>query len=215
MASVDLGTLSNPAGASLLKRAPILASAAPDLQQSSQVQHLFAELAFAEIKPELALNHVQAAEHAGANHLCCSNQLGRAYLQFKRWDDAASVFQKSLAVEPDNPAAFDGLARVHLERGEPEQAVEKSLQAVGLIHYFPEAHYHLGLGLERLGKNKEAISAYETTLGMGYQPILMHQRLAELYLPIDPLRRRSMRRLGSILKSAASTGRTSNPSFLH
>jgi hypothetical protein len=88
-------------------------------------------------------------------------------------------------VEPENPAAFDGLACVHLERGELESAVEKSLQAVGLIHYFPEAHFHLGTGLDRLGKTREAILAYETALGMGCQPGLLHRRLAELYRPID------------------------------
>ena len=74
---------------------------------------------------------------------------------------------------------------MHLERQEPDLAVEKALRAVGLIHYFPEAHFHLGLGLERLGKSREAISAYETTVGMGYQTNLLHQRLAELYRPID------------------------------
>jgi tetratricopeptide (TPR) repeat protein len=103
----------------------------------------------------------------------------------QQWDEAANAFQKSLEMEPENPAAFDGLARVHLEHNEPEQAVEKALQAVGLIHYFPEAHYHLGTGLEKLGKNPEAILAYETALGMGYQPALLHRRLARLYRPID------------------------------
>ena len=103
----------------------------------------------------------------------------------QQWDEAENAFQKSLKVEADNPAALDGLARVHLERAEPEAAVENALQAVGLIHFFPEAHFHLGVGLERLGKEKDAILAYETALGMGYQPLLIHHRLAELYRPID------------------------------
>ena len=91
-----------------------------------------------------------------------------------------------MEAEPENPAAFDGLARVHLEQGETENAVEKALQAVGLLHFFPEAHLHLGMGLERLGKAPEAILAYETALGMGCQPALLHRRLAELYRPINP-----------------------------
>ena len=164
----------------------ILEASAPATQQSSQVQLLFADLAFAEKNPGVALNHLQAAERAGAGHPLLFNQLGRAYLQLERWDDARDVFQKSLEVEPENPAALDGLARVHLECGEPENAVEKALQAVGLIHFFPEAHFRLGTGLERLGKNREAIMAYETALGMGYQPDLLHCRLAELYHPINP-----------------------------
>jgi tetratricopeptide (TPR) repeat protein len=164
----------------------LLEATAPATQQSSQVQLIFAELAFAEGNPAAALNHLQAAGRAGGDEPLLCNQLGRAHIQLKRWDDAAAAFEKSLAVEPENPAAFDGLASVHLERGEPGSAVEKALQAVGLIHFFPEAHFHLGAGLERLGKAGEAIMAFETALGMGYRTELLHRRLAKLYLPIDP-----------------------------
>jgi predicted AlkP superfamily phosphohydrolase/phosphomutase/tetratricopeptide (TPR) repeat protein len=154
-------------------------------QQLSQTQLLFAEIAFVEGHPAAALNHVLIAGRFAAAHPILFNQLGHAYLKFERWDDAARVFQKSLAAEPDNAAALDGLARVHLQWGEPEAAVEKALQAVGLIHFFPEAHFHLGMGLEQLGKNQEAISAYETALGIGYQPKVLHRKLAELYRPND------------------------------
>lgn len=173
-----------------------LEAMAPATMQLGQIQLIFADLAFAEKNPALALNHLQAAERAGAGHPLLFNQLGRAYLQLERWDDANAVFQKSLEVEPENPAAFDGLARVHLERGELESAVEKALQAVGLIHFFPEAHFHLGTGLERLGKVREAILAYETALGMGYQTGLLHQRLAELYRPIDPQKAAAHEKVG-------------------
>jgi predicted AlkP superfamily phosphohydrolase/phosphomutase/tetratricopeptide (TPR) repeat protein len=162
-----------------------LEALAPATRQLGQVQIIFADLAFAEKNPALALEHLQAAERTCAGHPLLFNQLGRAYLQLERWDDASAAYEKSLAVEAENPAAFDGLARVHLERGELESAVEKSLQTVGLIHYFPEAHFHLATGLDRLGKAKEAILAYETALGMGYQTNQVHLRLAELYRPID------------------------------
>jgi len=163
-----------------------LEALAPATRQLGQVQLIFADLAFAEKNPALALEHLQTAERTCVGHPLLFNQLGRAYLQLERWGDANAAYQKSLEVEPENPAAFDGLARVHLERGELESAVEKSLQAVGLIHYFPEAHFHLATGLDHLGKTREAILAYETALGMGYQTGLVHHRLAELYRPIDP-----------------------------
>lgn len=163
----------------------MLEAAAPAIQQLSQVQLLFAELSFAEGNKAAALTHLQTSVRSETSHPLLFNQLGRAFLHLERWDEAAAAFQKSLEVEPDNPAAFDGLAHVHLEQSKPELAVEKSLQAVGLIHYFPEAHFHLGTGLEQLGKAREAILAYETALGMGFQPRLLHRRLAELYRPID------------------------------
>lgn len=173
-----------------------LEAMAPVTRQLSQVQLIFADLAFAEKNPAVALNHLQTAERAGADHPLFFNQLGRAYLQLERWDDANAVFQKSLEVEPENPAAFDGLARVHLERGELESAVEKALQAVGLVHFFPEAHFHLGTGLDRLGKTQEAILAYETALGMGYRTDLIHRRLGELYLPTNPQKAAAHEKVG-------------------
>jgi tetratricopeptide (TPR) repeat protein len=164
----------------------LLEAAAPSARELSQVQLLMAELAFAEGNSAAALNHVQAAERSGTPHPLLFNQLGHAYLKLARWDDAVTVFRKSLAAELDNAAAFDGLARASLERGEPAVAVENALQAVGLVHFFPEAHFHLGQGLEQLGKTREAIAAYETALGIGAFPMLLHRKLAELYRPIDP-----------------------------
>jgi predicted AlkP superfamily phosphohydrolase/phosphomutase/tetratricopeptide (TPR) repeat protein len=170
----------------LAKAREILEGLVPEAKESPQVQIAFADLAFAEANQAVALSHLQAAERSGGSHPLMFNQLGRGYLQLSRWSDAEAAFQKSLEAEPDNPAAFDGLACVYLERNEPDKAVEKALQAVGLIHFFPEAHFHLAVGLERLGKAQEAILAYETALGIGYQPALLHRRLAELYRPIDP-----------------------------
>ena len=107
-------------------------------------------------------------EAASANcvlHDRLFNQIGRAFLQAERWQEAGDSFRKSLETEPDNPVALDGLASIHLAKGEWENAVEKSLQAVGLVHFFPEAHFHLAVGLERCGQTREAIAAYETALG--------------------------------------------------
>ncbi len=163
----------------------LLEGCAPATQALPEVQLLFAELAFAEGTPAAALGHVEAARTSGAGRPLICNQVARGYLQLGRWDEAAAVFQQSLETEPDNPAAFDGLAQVHLERNEPEQAVEQALLAVGLIHFFPEAHFHLATALERSGKPAEAIAAYETALGMGCQPESIHRRLAALYRPID------------------------------
>ena len=190
----------------------MLEAAAPAVRELGQVQLVFAELAFAEKNPAAALNHLEAAGRAGGGHPELFNQVGRAYLQLKRWNEAQAAFQKSLEAEPDNPAALDGLARVHLECGEPESAVEKSLQAVGLIHFFPEAHFHLGMGLERLGKAREAILAYETALGIGYQPAVLHHRLAELYRPIDPQKAASHdSSAGQISKTSHLSGRHQVP----
>jgi tetratricopeptide (TPR) repeat protein len=143
----------------------------------------------------LAAEHLHAARAVGGQHPAFLNHVGQIYLDMRRWQDAAEVFNASLAAEPDNAAALGGLARVHLESNEPQAAVENALQAVGLIHFFPQAHFHLGLGLEQLGRTSEAITAYETALGIGYQVNALHQRLAKLYRPIDLEKSRQHRKL--------------------
>jgi predicted AlkP superfamily phosphohydrolase/phosphomutase/Flp pilus assembly protein TadD len=164
----------------------MLEATSPATRAQGQVQLLFAQLALGENRSEVALNHLQTAVRSKPRDAAMFNQLGWAFLGLQRWAEAAEAFQKSLEIEPENPGALDGLARLHLQNNEPQSAVERALQAVGLIHYFPEAHFHLGTGLDCLGKTSEAILAYETALGMGYHPALLHRRLAELYGPINP-----------------------------
>jgi len=172
----------------------LLESTAPETQRSAQVQLQLADVAFAEGDKAQALSHVKAAGASGVAHPLLCNQIGRAFLQFDRWQDAAEVFRKSLENEPDNPAALDGLASVHLAQGEWECAIEKSLEAVGLVHFYPEAHFHLAVGLERSGRTGEAIVAYETALGLGYAPPVLHGHLAKLYQPVDAQKARDHQR---------------------
>ena len=162
-----------------------LESTTPAVQLSPQVGLMFADLAIAEGKKAQALSHVEAAEANGVSHPLLFNQVGGAFLRLQRWQAAADAFRKSLVIEPENPAALDGSATVHLAQGEWDRAVEKSLEAVGLVHFYPEAHFHLAVGLERSGRIREATAAYETALGLGYQPALLHRHLMELYQPLD------------------------------
>ena len=80
------------------------------------------------------------------------------------------MFRRSLALLADNPLAHDGLAHVSLEQGKHQSAAENAMLAVGLAHFFPAAHFHLGEALVQLGHESDAIAAFETSLGMGYQP---------------------------------------------
>jgi Flp pilus assembly protein TadD len=87
---------------------------------------------------------------------------------------------------PESSVALDGLAQLSLRRNDFSAAVEQALGAVELTHYCPAAHFHLGEGLRGAGRDAEAIAAYETALGMGFEPQTMHDRLAALYRLRNP-----------------------------
>ncbi len=109
------------------------------------------------------------------------NRVGELLLQTTAWPEAESAFRRSLAENPDNPVAHDGLAQVLLRQEAFDQAAEHALVAVGLIHYYPAAHFHLGVALQRCGQRSEAICAFETCVTMGYELHQTHRHLADLF----------------------------------
>jgi predicted AlkP superfamily phosphohydrolase/phosphomutase/tetratricopeptide (TPR) repeat protein len=128
-----------------------------------------------------ALDRVGKAVERAADEPSILNRAGEILIRAENWDQAEETFRRSLALLEDNPVALDGLAQVHLQRDQPQAAVENALRAVGLTHFFPAAHFHLGEALRRAGRGWEAIAAFQTCLNMGYQPREVHRRLARVY----------------------------------
>jgi len=126
------------------------------------------------------------------------NRVGQLLLEIESWDEAEAAFRESLSLLDDNPVAHDGLAAVCLEHDRFEEAVEQALLAVGLIHYFPSAHFHLGVALHGSGREEEAIAAFETCLAMRYLPEKTHYRLAVLYRFRDPIKAKRHQELAGL-----------------
>ncbi len=112
------------------------------------------------------------------------------FLELKAWNEAEGAFRVSLELLAENAVALDGLAQVSAQRGQFEAAVEHALVAVGLMHFFPAAHFHLAEALTGVGRDAEAIAAYETSLAMGYEPTKTHARLAAMYRLRNPAKAR-------------------------
>jgi tetratricopeptide (TPR) repeat protein len=154
--------------------------------QSHYVQLIRSAIALQEGNTEESLRRVRDVHRQSPSDAAILNRIGEVFLQAKAWDEAESVFRRSLDLQEDNPTAHDGLAQVFLERDEFALAIEQALLAVGLIHYFPKAHHHLGLALHGAGREQEAIAAFETCLAMGFEPHATHCRLAQLYFSRNP-----------------------------
>jgi tetratricopeptide (TPR) repeat protein len=108
-------------------------------------------------------------------------RIGNVYLRQKRTDDAQRAFERALEIDGDSPEAYLGLATTHLRKRCNEQAVECALHAVGLQHFLPMGHFHLGVGLARLGHRDRAALAFETSLTMLPGLVAAHRWLATLY----------------------------------
>ena len=154
----------------------------PDRWKAGPQAHIFlAELAFEEERAEEALACIEKAEKLAPDWPRLHLLAGKAHFFLKNFEAAARSFERVLQVDEDNAFAHHGLARVYLERGEPVKAVESALEAVGLLHYFPDAHFLLGRALVDMGKEGEAIRAFEVCAGMTGSVNQAHVWLAKLY----------------------------------
>jgi tetratricopeptide (TPR) repeat protein len=164
----------------------VIDSMSEPVRNSVVVQLVLAALEMDRKNVQQAVDRVEQALTQRPKTRLILNQAADIFLRANELDKAEAAFREALAVTEDNPVAHEGLARICLRRDDPAKAVEHALLAVGLTHFFPAAHFALAQGLERIGRGRDAVAAYETALGMGYRRIECHRRLAELLRQIDP-----------------------------
>ncbi len=149
---------------------------------NAYVYLLEGSLAMAQNKADQAVKSFNTAlAESDSNAILLNNLIGRAYLILNKFELAKKAYTKVLQIEPENPFAHNGLAQSYIATKNYKKAVEHSLDAVGLLHFFPAAHYHLGVALAEIGKPIDAISAFEVCLPMAKQKSQVHYWLSKLY----------------------------------
>jgi tetratricopeptide (TPR) repeat protein len=114
---------------------------------------------------ELALEYLLKAERAmGQRHRGLSTNIGKAYLQLKRFEDAGRAFEKALELDPDDPEAHFGQALVFLSMNRNQMAIDNLLRSLEMVYQQPAAHYYLGLAFTRVGNRDAAMRALEISL---------------------------------------------------
>ncbi|MDX1419457.1 MAG: alkaline phosphatase family protein [Rubricoccaceae bacterium] len=130
-------------------------------------------------EPEAALAVLDAQQAPASVEM----QLRRAdaLLRLQRFDEATQSFEGVLASDPDNARAWNGLAKAHIGRKAYEPAAEAAFAAIGRLYHYPEAHFHLGVAMTRLGWAERAATAFQIALTQRPGYALAHRWLARLY----------------------------------
>lgn len=108
-------------------------------------------------------------------------QIARGYMLLGKWEDAERAYTKELEIDKENAAAYHGIGVTYLRRKRYKEAADACLTSVGLLYYFPFAHYHLGEALFYLEDYKRSIEAFEVTLKIMPQINKARQWLIKLY----------------------------------
>jgi predicted AlkP superfamily phosphohydrolase/phosphomutase/tetratricopeptide (TPR) repeat protein len=107
-------------------------------------------------------------------------QTADLYLRLRRWRDAEQVYQKALAIDPDNAHAHIGVCRMALRRRQFGKAAQAALDALQRIYHYPLAHFLLGLALVGMKEYERAAEALRAAISYNPNFPEAHMRLAAL-----------------------------------
>ncbi len=107
-------------------------------------------------------------------------EIADLYRRLGRWREAGQVYEKALALDPDNARAHLGLCRMALRRRKFAAAAHAALDAIERTYHDPEAHFLLGVALARLKEYTRAADAFRAAIGVNPNFPQAHVRLAGL-----------------------------------
>lgn len=128
-----------------------------------------------------ALEQAAASQPPGGERIDLLVLLGEAYVLLRRDREAEPLLRRAIEADPQSARAHHalGLAALHQERF--EEAVDHCLTAVGLVHFYPDAHYTMGVALTWMRDYDHAIQAFKVALSMQPGLIDAHRYLATIY----------------------------------
>ena len=107
--------------------------------------------------------------------------LGMAYYEQGKYDEAVAEFQAAIELEPDDAEAHRNLGTAYLEQGELEEAVASYGQAIELDPDFGEAYGDLAGAYVNLGRLSEAIAAGEKAIELAPDYAMAYNNLGFAY----------------------------------
>ncbi len=148
-----------------------------------------------------ALDRISKADQAWPGSLAIQCAIAKIHLSRREWAAAEARYRRALEIDADSMHAQHFLAETQLQQGKFEEAVSTVLQILGVVHFFPKAHYQLGVALEGLGMIDRALLSFNTAVQMQPQFPDAHRRLASIF-----------RKKGDVLKAmrheSAAAGHT-------
>jgi tetratricopeptide (TPR) repeat protein len=118
-------------------------------------------LATREGRTSEAIGYFQEALRLSPDYWIALENLGNAYRQQRRWDDARAVLERAVASRPGDPEANYSLAMVYAQTDDTERAYEYLQNALKVRPDYPEALNNLGVLYMRTRRRDDAVAKFE------------------------------------------------------
>ena len=132
----------------------------------AEANHLMGFIRMGRMQYDEAISHFKRALQTNPDMLYCKNNLGAAYMYQERWEDAAVIF-KELSASPlyTSPwVAFGNLGWAYYKMGMLPEALDQTQMSIFLNPKYCLGLNNLGVILEEMDKEDEAIKNYKESL---------------------------------------------------
>jgi len=109
-------------------------------------------------------------------------ELADIHLNREEYEDADSLYNEAIIMEPNLASAHTGLAMVYLERGMTVEADEEIDLALDLSPANPRVQFAAGEYYKRIGRPDLAINAFQRVLNNDFDNVEAHLQLGIIYL---------------------------------
>jgi tetratricopeptide (TPR) repeat protein/peroxiredoxin len=128
-----------------------------------------------------AIRYFQKAVELSPDHLIALRNLGNAYRQQKRWEDARKTLERALAVGPRDAEVNYSLGMVFAQIDDTDRAYEYLQRALKFRPAYPEALNNLGVLYLRTRRPDEAVASFKESIRIAPSFDQSYLNLARVY----------------------------------
>lgn len=128
-----------------------------------------------------AVSYFEQALQLDPDHFVALQNLGNAFKQQKRWEEARKTLERALAIRPADPEANYSLAMVFAQTNDTARAYEYLQKALQARPLYPEALNNLGVLYLRTQRRDDAVAAFEECIRIAPAFDQAYLNLARVY----------------------------------
>ena len=128
-----------------------------------------------------AIGYFEQALQLSPDHFIALENLGNAYRQQKRLEEARAALERALAIKPEDPEANYSLAMVFAQTNDTVHTYEYLQRALRARPSYPEALNNLGVLYLRTRRRDDAVAAFEQCIQIAPAFDQSYLNLARVY----------------------------------
>lgn len=150
-------------------------------KESPAIDLLEGTLLFSEERYKKALELFKKVEQESGGNSDVNLRIANAYLQLNKLKEAEAIISKVLLTDKENVHGWYTLGICYYRMMKYENAVDAFMSTIGLVYYFPQAHFYLGETLMGLEQYEDAANAFDICLKIAPSMNLAREKLITIY----------------------------------